>query len=227
MYDINSMRLNKISYSILICSILLLSSSSAFGAGLYGQVLRKAPTETKKKIQRYKSRKAETEQVAGNCECNPGLFSVIYLTGENLPDIRPELKNQKMAQKDKTFEPSVMAVSLGSTVEFPNLDPFFHNVFSYSSTKKFDLGRYPEGKSKEVTFDKPGIVSIFCEIHYTMRAYVHVLETPYYTVSDKDGNFALQNIQPGNYTLHLWQENLPEITEEIDIVNDSTYMELR
>ena len=125
------------------------------------------------------------------------------------------------------FEPSVIAISVGSSIEFPNFDPFFHNVFSYSKTKKFDLGRYPNGKSKQVLFDEPGIVSVFCEIHYSMRAYIHILQTPYYTVSDKDGFFALKDLEPGDYTVHVWQEKLPEIIQEISITTDSTYLELQ
>ena len=71
-------------------------------------------------------------------------------------------------------------MAVGTTVSFPNFDPFFHNVFSYSKPKKFDLGRYAQGKSAEVKFDKPGIVNLFCEIHYSMKAYIHVLATPYF-----------------------------------------------
>lgn len=124
------------------------------------------------------------------------------------------------------FEPSVLAVPVGTTVEFPNLDPFFHNVFSYSKTKKFDLGRYPKGESQSVTFDKPGIVQIFCEIHYSMRAYVHVVTTPYAAVSNEQGEFYIPNVTRGEYTLHVWQEKLPELTIPLSIVNDSTFVEV-
>ena len=132
-----------------------------------------------------------------------------------------------MSQKNKAFEPAVIAVSVGSTVEFPNLDPFFHNVFSYSKPKKFDLGRYPKGESESVVFDKPGIVKVFCEIHYSMRAYIHVLESPYIATSDELGRFDIKNIEPGDYTIHLWQENLPSVTKEITITDGNNTVELK
>ena len=120
-----------------------------------------------------------------------------------------------------------LAVPVGATVEFPNLDPFFHNVFSYSKTKRFDLGRYPAGNSESVTFDKPGIVSIFCEIHYSMRAYVHVLDTPYFAVSDDERHFEIDDVEPGEYVLHVWQENLPEIQRPLSVRDEPLKLEVQ
>lgn len=177
---------------------------------LYGVNLRPAAQSAPSKPPaRYRNRVETTEP---DCNCNPSLFSVIYLTGDSLPPLTTPSENPKIAQKNKLFEPTVLAVSVGTTVEFPNLDPFFHNVFSYSKTKKFDLGRYPKDASEEVTFDKPGLVSIFCEIHASMRAYVHVLETPYFDVTDEFGRFVIKDIRPGDYTLHVWQEQQSELT---------------
>jgi hypothetical protein len=94
-----------------------------------------------------------------------------------------------MTQRDTTFVPSVVAVRAGGTVDFPNGDPFFHNVFSYSSAQRFDLGRYPQGESKSVTFDEPGIVELFCEVHEFMRGAVVVTENPFHAVVAEDGRF--------------------------------------
>jgi len=203
-------------------------NSSSFATDLYGQVLRRpAKTSPEKAISRYRGKENLVNLDAGeDCVCNPGLFSVIYLTGQNLPQANIPDSVPTMAQKDKMFVPSVLTVPVGSEVEFPNLDQFFHNVFSYSAVKQFDLGRYPQGESEAVTFDKPGIVKIFCEIHYSMRAYVHILESPYFATSDERGNFVIKDVMPGTYTLNVWQENLPEITQTITIKNDSTYLKI-
>ncbi len=201
---------------------------SAHCATLYGQVKRPpALTKPENAISRYRGADSQISQDAGvDCVCNPGLFSVVYLTGDNLPTITPPDSLFKMSQKDKMFVPSVLAVGVGYSVDFPNLDPFFHNVFSYSSSKEFDLGRYPKGKSEKVTFDKPGIVKVFCEIHFSMRAYVHVLETPYFATSDEKGNFVIKNVEPGNYTLNIWQESLQNIAEPITVSGDSLFVEV-
>ena len=203
-------------------------NSPSYAADLYGQVLRRpAKTSPEKAISRYRGKENLVNLDAGeDCVCNPGLFSVIYLTGQNLPQANIPDSVPTMAQKDKMFVPSVLTVPVGSAVEFPNLDQFFHNVFSYSAVKQFDLGRYPQGESEAVTFDKPGIVKIFCEIHYSMRAYVHILESPYFATSDERGNFVIKDVMPGTYTLNVWQENLSEITQTITIKNDSTYLKI-
>ena len=200
--------------------------SNIHASDIYGQVKRPpAQTKPERAISRYRGAESQVAQEAGeDCVCNPGLFSVVYLTSKNLPPIVAPDSIPLMAQKDKMFVPSVLAVGVGYTVEFPNLDPFFHNVFSYSKTKQFDLGRYPKGESERVTFDKPGIVKVFCEIHYSMRAYVHVLETPYFAASDEKGNFAIKNVQPGDYTLNIWQENLTDIQQPITVKGDSIFV---
>jgi len=215
--------------SFLLASLLVfMSGKSIYSATLFGQVKRPpAATTPERAISRYRGAESQLGgDTGGDCVCNPGLYSVVYLTGDNLPAINPPDSIPKMAQKDKMFVPSVLAVGVGYTVDFPNLDPFFHNVFSYSKTKQFDLGRYPKGQSERVTFDKPGIVKVFCEIHYSMRAYVHVLQTPYFAVSDDKGNFVIKNILPGQYTLNVWQENLQNITNPITISTDSVYVEV-
>ena len=182
-------------------------------------------------IERYREHKSgstDTPPVAATeCNCDPGRYAVVYLTGEHLPRLHMPLQPPTMAQKDRTFAPSVLAVPVGATVEFPNLDPFFHNVFSYSKTKRFDLGRYPAGNSESVTFDKPGIVSIFCEIHYSMRAYVHVLNTPYFAVSDDERHFEIDDVEPGEYVLHVWQENLPEIQRPLSVRGEPLKLEVQ
>lgn len=124
-------------------------------------------------------------------------------------------ENPRMAQKDFAFHPRVLPVLVGTTVDFPNQDDLYHNVFSFSSTKKFDLGRYPSGESKGQTFDKPGLVKIYCEIHDHMRAFILVLQNPYFAVTDEQGGYAIRNIPPGRYRLKVWQEDSKEASKEI------------
>jgi hypothetical protein len=109
-----------------------------------------------------------------------------------------------MAQEDTAFVPSLLVVPPGTSVSFPNMDPFFHNVFSYSSTERFDLGRYPQGEAKEVVFDEPGIVKVYCEVHEHMRSAILVLENPFYAVVGEDGAFELTGVPPGDYVLMVW-----------------------
>lgn len=168
---------------------------------------------------RYRERRAPEPAVeatpGSGCQCDPGRFAVVWLTGATLPPPAPPAVRPRMEQKDRVFVPSVLAVPVGAEVDFPNGDPFFHNVFSYSKTRRFDLGRYPQGESASVVFDRAGVVPVFCEIHYSMRAYIHVLDTPCFAVSDEQRNFAIADVPPGEYVLHVWQENLPEIRRPI------------
>ena len=112
----------------------------------------------------------------------------------------------KIVQQHKRFDPRVLAIPAGSAVDFPNLDPFFHNVFSMFDGKRFDLGLYEAGASRRVTFDRPGIVYIFCNIHPEMSAVVVVTDAPYYAMSDRAGRFSIANVPPGRYLLNVWHE---------------------
>jgi len=110
----------------------------------------------------------------------------------------------ELVQKDTTFAPALLIIPPGTTVRFPNMDPFFHNVFSYSSSQRFDLGRYPQGESKEVLFPSLGIVKVYCEVHESMRSAILILENPYHAVVGEDGAFELKGIPEGEYTLAVW-----------------------
>lgn len=112
----------------------------------------------------------------------------------------------EIRQKHKRFEPSVLAIPVGSVVAFPNLDPFFHNVFSLYNGKKFDLGLYEAGASRSVTFDHPGVCYVFCNIHPEMAAAVIVLDTPYYAVTARTGEFRIGAVPSGRYLLNIWHQ---------------------
>jgi hypothetical protein len=117
-----------------------------------------------------------------------------------------------LMQKGRTFHPHVLVVPVGSVVQFPNADPFFHNVFSLFDGKRFDLGLYEAGSTKEVAFSREGVSYIFCNIHPEMSAVVLALSTPYHAMVDATGNFELHDIPAGDYELHAWVEGLTQPT---------------
>lgn len=115
-----------------------------------------------------------------------------------------------LLQKDRTFIPHLQVVPVGSVIRFPNVDPFFHNVFSLFEGKRFDLGLYEAGSSKSVTFSREGVSYIFCNIHPEMSAVVLALSTPLYAVADANESFVLRDASPGSYELHVWIEGVPQ-----------------
>jgi len=128
----------------------------------------------------------------------------------------------RLDQRNKSFEPHVLVVPVGAVVAFPNHDPFFHNVFSLFEGKRFDLGLYEAGSTRDVHFDKAGISYIFCNIHPEMSAVVIALDTPYYGVSDSRGQVVIANVPGGKYTLRVWYESalaetLKAMTREVTV----------
>lgn len=115
-----------------------------------------------------------------------------------------------LVQKNRTFIPHLQVIPQGSVVQFPNQDPFFHNVFSLFNGKRFDLGLYEAGSTKSVTFSREGVSYIFCNIHPEMSAVIIALDTSLYAIADAHDAFALGHIPPGDYTLHLWIEGVPQ-----------------
>lgn len=112
----------------------------------------------------------------------------------------------RMDQRGEQFVPRVLAITVGTTVDFPNSDTKFHNVFSFSRAMSFDLGRYPPAKSGGVRFGKPGIVQVFCDIHSHMRGYILVFSHPFFAMTDDDGRYTIGGIPPGTYMLMVWSE---------------------
>ena len=110
----------------------------------------------------------------------------------------------RLAQQDQSFEPRVVVVVAGGTVDFPNFDPIYHNVFSVSPVKRFDLGKYPRGQSRSVRFPAPGVVSVFCDIHADMSAFIVVVPNAAWVRPGADGQFALSGLPAGQYEFHWW-----------------------
>lgn len=150
---------------------------------------------------------------------------VIYL--EPLDFETPDSTLQEgleIRQLGETFIPHVLPVTVGSTVAFPNLDPIFHNVFSLSSSKEFDLGRFPQGDSRSVTFDQPGVVPVFCHLHSDMSAVVVVLDTPWFVVPQPDGRYHIDDLPAGRYRVNAWNERSESAETTITIQVGETVM---
>jgi plastocyanin len=154
--------------------------------------------------------------------------SVVYL--ETAPrgafDAPKDEPRAVMDQRNEAFAPRVLAVMAGATVEFPNSDRTYHNVFSLSKTRPFDLGRYAAGRSKSVRFDRPGIVRVFCEIHSHMSAYILVFAHPFFAVTEPDGRFRLDNVPPGSYVVTVWNEVLPSDSRRVRVPEEGGTVEV-
>ena len=129
-------------------------------------------------------------------------------------------------QRNERFVPHVVAVTVGAVVDFPNNDRTYHNVFSLSKTKRFDLGRYAAGRSKSVRFDRPGIVRVFCDIHSHMNAFILVFAHRYFAVTDAVGRYHIDNVPPGTYTLSAWFDGDVRDQRTITVTPDARTLEL-
>lgn len=147
-----------------------------------------------------------------------GKLGVVMLTPASGKWQKRTPKQRIIEQRDRQFAPHVMMVPVGSTVSFPNFDPVFHNVFSVSPTKPFDLGIFKNGESRDVTFDKEGILRIGCNLHANMSAYLVVVAAPHYVVTDANGRFRFKSLAPGKYKVRAWSERSTEpMTQTIDV----------
>ena len=137
------------------------------------------------------------------------------------PNASP-LRGGRLAQKNQGFVPRVLPVAVGARVDFPNLDPIYHNVFSVSPTKRFDLGKYAQGKSKSLVFQKSGLVNVYCDIHSNMEAFVLVLPNAWFAQPDGEGRFVLPPVPAGTYTVRVWHPDLGETTTSVTVADDAT-----
>jgi plastocyanin len=152
---------------------------------------------------------------------NPPL-AVVYL--ENAASKAGSLPTKQVSQKDMNFVPALLAIQTGTTVEFPNEDDTYHNIFSYSPTKRFDLGRYrpDERPIPFVVFDKAGLVTLRCDIHEHMRGLILVLDTAHFAVTDPQGHFRLSGLPAGKFTLKAWVDSRTTREQSVELKNGST-----
>lgn len=153
---------------------------------------------------------------------------VIYLDSVHADDAEVVAAARlAIEQRGETFKPHVLPVLRGSTVEFPNEDPVFHNVFSLSSSRSFDLGRYPRGSSKSVQFDRAGTVQVFCHIHSDMSAVVLVLDNPFFAIPAAPGRYAIDGVPAGEYRLVAWHERIKPIVRRVRVrAGETTILDL-
>jgi plastocyanin len=137
-----------------------------------------------------------------------------------------DISRVAMDQRNETFVPHLLAVTVGTTVDFPNNDTTYHNVFSLSKARRFDLGRYATGRSKAVRFDRPGIVRVFCDIHSHMNAFILVFSHRYFAVADAEGRYEIDRVPPGNYTLVAWVEGAIRETRGVQVTAESRGVEV-
>jgi plastocyanin len=172
--------------------------------------------------------RASFAQSVGKPESKHAENVVVWLTPIGVPlHAQPGTAHLTLAQHNKSFEPHVLVVPVGSVVQFPNRDAFFHNVFSLFEGKRFDLGLYEAGSTRNVSFDRPGISYIFCNIHAEMSAVVIALETPYYGISDRNGEIVIPKVPVGRYLMKTWYETTPlevlnAMNREINVTESSS-----
>src|ERR1700740_736594 len=149
-------------------------------------------------------------------------LAVVYLDGSFPQPV--SLPPKQVTQKDLTFIPALLPIRVGTKVEFPNLDDTYHNIFSYSPAKRFDLGRYrPEERPiPSVMFDKPGLVTLRCDIHEHMRGLILVLNTPYFVMTDTSGHFRLSGLPAGHYTLKAWIDSRTTREQPVELKSGAT-----
>ena len=187
----------------LICGIWLLfavhSANAQQSSAVSAKIEFKYRTETK--VEKSTKKQPDMSEV------------VVWLipTDRAVSSPKPPPNRPQLVQHNKGFEPHLLVVPVGSTVDFPNHDPFFHNVFSLFDGKRFDLGLYEAGATNSVKFDRVGVSLLFCNIHPEMSAVVVALNSPYYAISDRSGNISIAEVPDGSYELHVWYErSLPE-----------------
>ena len=177
--------------------------------------------------------RVEIRRAAAQIERRPGVADLGTPTARDVPDLLRSVVYLESAprgafettdggravmdQRNETFVPHVLAISTGTIVDFPNSDKFYHNVFSLSKTRPFDLGRYAAGNSRPVRFDRAGIVRVFCDIHSHMNAYILVFSHPFFAMTDALGRYRIENVPPGTYGVIAWNEGTSSETRPITV----------
>jgi plastocyanin len=202
----------------LLAALLLSGLPPSGGAAVTGTIRVPEGSVVRKVVVRYTGVGAHLLKPS-----DPSL-PVVWLEGA--PASKAQGKTAEIVQSGLHFRPRVLAVQAGTAVKFPNGDDTFHNVFSLTPGASFDLGKYPQGQSKEETLLKPGRVDVRCKVHEHMRAYVHVFEHPHFAVAKEDGTFSIADVPAGKYTLVAWREPDALVRREIEVTGDGAKADL-
>jgi len=191
---------------LLTCLICLGVCLPLHAGEIAGAILIVKPLTRKKvTVNAYQFRGVSAKPLASESSISEMERVVVYLDGSNLD--MPQPGAAILNQKNQRFDPEILVVPSGSTVSFPNNDPFFHNVFSLSRIKSFDLGYYPAGRSRSVEFRRPGVVQVFCHLHPQMSAAIVVSPTGHFTRPDSAGQFRFEGVRPGPVKLVVWHKS--------------------
>lgn len=212
------MRLNRVLRMLMLSALSIAVFAQADGAGIVAGNVRFDASSPQPATIQYRTR-TRTPILPAD-----GARAIVWLTrkdGEYPADAKPA--QAQVNQQGYQFRPGMLAVQVGSSVTFPNQDDEFHSVFSYSQTKRFDLGRFrKDEESPPVIFDQPGVVKIYCEIHGHMRSILLVLESPWFTVTDASGHFRLTDIPPGEYEVHAYLPNDQQPAKPLTVAAGAT-----
>lgn len=228
---VGSLRVKRGRYMLCLGAAFLFAGSAASAqsngeAGRIAGVVHLAPMEPAPKFNAYPGR-AHEHGAADENQPQAGGFSdvVVYLEPDpSLPGTpRPSHARAELTQSGMSFVPRVLPIMVKESVDFPNRDPFYHNVFSYSATKRFDLGRYSEGGNGSVTFPNPGEVRVFCDIHSDMNAVILVLSNRFFTQPDPSGRFEIQDVPVGKHRLTVWHPDKEGKTIEVELPDQSAH----
>jgi len=224
-----------------LCSLATLAASAASSSvvpvPLVSSVARPAVSAGAQANGAIRGR-VEIRRVVTPMERRPGVAELGTPPGRGVPDLRrsvvylesaprgafepSDAGRAVMDQRNETFVPHVLAITAGTTVDFPNSDRIYHNVFSLSKTKSFDLGRYAVGRSKAIRFDRPGIVRVFCDIHSHMNAFILVFSHPFYAMTDTEGRYRIDDVPPGAYSVVAWNEGLASDPKPVTVADGAT-----
>lgn len=207
---------NRIYLSLILC--LCVGTQNVYAGSLTGMLpVEKIKIHSTKRSIRYPG--AAKAGARSKTQLSP---AVVFLEGEGLPTDSSATAMPELRQQGLKFSPRVLPVVVGSTVRFPNLDSVFHNVFSYSSAKRFDLGRYADGEYRDEVFDQLGVVRVYCEIHSHMRGFIVVVPNGFFAVTDESGNFSIDDIPMGSYTVAIWRERGKVLRAKVEIPASGT-----
>jgi plastocyanin len=201
---------------VVVCTLAALTVAQAAGQGglgrIEGQVRLILPPVGVVPSGVYPSRRVSKPQQKAS-----EISNVIVFLRDPPRRADPPPMHATITQKDEAFVPRVVAITKGSTIDFPNSDPFFHNVFSLSRGATFDLGRYPQGESRGRRFPNAGLVKVYCHIHSHMTAAIMVFDHPFFRIPAADGTFTLDDVPPGNYQISAWHERIGESGDTVKV----------